>query len=157
MVALLLFGVAGCGGNPEGEMKKTVSIQEANERLDAYVQQAKSALSPTAELELKGQSKDAPCDDPSDNGAKGRVVADRSYLVKGLTPGAVSTYFDTLKAWSQAQNFNILEEKVNPQYLWIEKRDDGFRLALDSNDLGEVYLNGSSPCVWRNGTPETTG
>jgi hypothetical protein len=37
------------------------------------------------------------------------------------------------------------------QYLWVENNRDGFRLALQSNDVGGLYLTASSPCVWPNG------
>ena len=92
----------------------------------------------SAKLTLKGQSKDAPCDDPTGNGPKGRQVADRSYKIDGLPAADIPSYFSSLKSWWQGHNYQVLTEKSNPQYLWVEKRDDGFRLALDSNDLGEV-------------------
>ncbi|WP_245192935.1 hypothetical protein [Amycolatopsis alba] len=134
-----------------------MTIQEANQRLESYIQQAKSALPASAVLVLRGQSKEAPCDDPSDNGAKGRLVADRGYQITGLAATGISEYFSALRSWAQNNNYQVLQEKQNPQYLWLEKRDDGFRLALDSNESGELYLNGSTPCVWRNGTPEPAG
>ncbi|MFK0243173.1 hypothetical protein ACIQUM_00630 [Amycolatopsis azurea] len=154
--AMLLLGAVSCGSPQEAEMGNTITIQEANQRLESYIQQAKSALPASAGLVLRGQSKEAPCDDPSDKGAKGRLVADRSYQLTGVAAKDISEYFDTLRTWSQNNNYQVLQEKQNPQYLWLEKRDDGFRLALDSNESGELYLNGSSPCVWRNGTPEPT-
>jgi hypothetical protein len=133
-------------------MKNTITIQEANQRVDTYIQQAKSALSVT--MEPKGRDTDQPCDDPTDNGPKGRLIAGRSYQLTNINKSSITSYFETFKNWSQKNNFQILAEKHNPEYLWAEKRDDGFRLALQSNDLGEIYLDGSSPCVWRNGTPE---
>ncbi|MBB2500250.1 hypothetical protein H5411_14090 [Amycolatopsis echigonensis] len=81
-------------------------------------------------------------------------MAGRSYQLTDIKNNSVASYFEKFKAWSQQNNFHILAEKHNPEYLWTERRDDGFRLALQSNDLGEIYLDGSSPCVWRNGTPE---
>ncbi|MFC9255900.1 hypothetical protein [Amycolatopsis thailandensis] len=155
--AMLLLCVASCGSPQEADMGNTISIQEANQRLESYIQQAKSALPASAVLVLRGQSKEAPCDDPSDNGPKGRVVADRGYQVTGLAAAGVSEYFSALRSWAQNNNYQVLQEKQNPQYLWLEKRDDGFRLALDSNESGELYLNGSTPCVWRDGTPGSAG
>ncbi|WP_235079624.1 hypothetical protein [Amycolatopsis orientalis] len=152
IVACLTLALAGCGKETDSGMKNTITSQEANQRLDAYIQQAKSALS--ISLELTGRDTDQPCDDPTDNGPKGRLIAGRSYKLTGTNKNSTASYFAKLKTWSTENNFHILTEKHNPEYLWIEKRDDGFRLALQSNDLGEIYLDGSSPCVWRNGTPE---
>lgn len=152
VVAFLTLILAGCGKETDSGMKNTITIQEANQRLDAYIQQATSALS--ASLELKGRDTDQPCDDPTDNGQRGRLIAGRSYRLTDTKTNSTASYFAKFKTWSTNNNFHLLAEKHNPEYLWIEKRDDGFRLALQANDRGEIYLDGSSPCVWRNGTPE---
>lgn len=153
--AMLLLCAASCGSPQEAGLSNTITIQEANQRLENFIQQAKSALPPSAKLVLRGQSKGAPCGDPSDNGPQGRLFADRGYQITGLAASSIPEYFNTLRTWWQNNNYQTLQERQNPQYLWVEKRDDGFRLALDSNESGELYLNGSTPCVWRNGTPES--
>jgi hypothetical protein len=38
-------------------------------------------------------------------------------------------------------------------YLWVENTKDGFRMALQSNPSGGLFLTSSSPCVWPNGKP----
>ncbi|MFD2468246.1 hypothetical protein [Amycolatopsis silviterrae] len=42
---------------------------------------------------------------------------------------------------------------MSNEYLWVENNADGFRMALQANSAGGLFLISTSPCVWPNGTP----
>lgn len=136
-------------------MQDTMTLDEANRRVEEYIRQALTALPRSAQLELQEKYEDLDCDDPTDSGPAGRRFASRSYQVTGLNAAEIPTYYNDLKAWWPQHGFKILKDDSRPtrEYLWVEKGSDSFRMAFEANDLGQMYLIASSPCVWREGTP----
>lgn len=136
-------------------MQNTMTLDEANRRVEDYIREALIALPPSAQLELYAKHEDLDCDDPTDEGPAGRRFASRTYRVTELNSAEIPTYYNDLKAWWPQHGFKILTDDPRPnrQYLWVENENDSFRMAFQSNDLGEMYLIASSPCVWREGTP----
>jgi len=65
-------------------MDRSDRIAEANTRVDDYIARAIKALPSQATLKLTLQELHGDCSDPTDNGPKNRVVANRSYEVLGL-------------------------------------------------------------------------
>ncbi|MEC3982317.1 hypothetical protein [Amycolatopsis sp. H20-H5] len=135
-------------------MQPTITIDEANTRVDDYVARAVKALPPETTLKLNFQERSGECSDPIDKGPKNRVVANRSYQLIGLHPELVPTYFDTMRAWWQANNFRVLDDIPRNEFLWVENNTDGFQMTLKANPVGGIFLLAGSPCVWSNGTPE---
>ncbi|MEU6644195.1 hypothetical protein ABZ863_16790 [Saccharomonospora sp. NPDC046836] len=135
-------------------MQPTITIDEANRRVEEYVARAVKALPPEAELRLGYEERSGDCSDPTDHGPKNRVVANRDYNVLGLQPEKIPTYFDALRTWWLANNFRILNDTPPNEFLWVENNTDGFQMTLQANSKGELFLIAGSPCVWPNGTPE---
>jgi hypothetical protein len=49
------------------------------------------------------------------------------------------------------RSFAVLDNSrpsATQMLLWQEHLDDGFRITLQCNDLGELLLIVTSPCVW---------
>lgn len=138
-------------------MTATITQQQAAERVQQNVHAAVAQL--PAEARLEQQLTDiSPCDDPTDNGPPGRVIAGTNYQIHGLRPAQYPRYFDMLRGWWQRNDFRVLDNSRTgvSQYLWVENKRDGFRLALQSNDGGGLFLASSSPCVWPHGTPPSS-
>ncbi|KAA2250120.1 hypothetical protein F0L68_38915 [Solihabitans fulvus] len=137
-------------------MQNTMTQTQAAQRVEEHARRALAVLPRQARPELL-IAETTQCDDPTDNGPLGRVIASVEYQVHDLPPAGFGEDFDALRTWWEANDFRVLadERPANP-YLWVEHTGDGFRLALKANDLGELYLTGSSPCVWPDGTPAPT-
>ncbi|MFD8495017.1 hypothetical protein [Amycolatopsis sp. NPDC059657] len=136
-------------------MQPTITIAEANQRVDGYIARAVKVLPPEAKLELHYQEQEGSCSDPTDHGPKNRVIASRSYKVLGLQQKAIPSYFDSLRSWWLANNFRVLDETPRNEFLWVENNADSFQMTLKANPAGGIFLLAGSPCVWRNGTPES--
>jgi hypothetical protein len=131
-------------------MQPTMTAQAAAQQADANARAAASVL-PQAIL-APFDSGQTPCDDPTDNGPKGRVTPYVSYEVRTQDHDQA---FDLLLNWWTANDFAVLADlRPDKMYVWVENRADGFRMAAKANDLGKLYLISNAPCVWPNGVPE---
>ncbi|MDV6013736.1 hypothetical protein [Haloechinothrix sp. LS1_15] len=135
-------------------MQPTITLDEANDRLDDYIDRALAQLPDAAELTNPHHYHDRDCTDPDDHGPEGRKFASRDYEVVGLDPDEIPTYFDTLKTWWQNNNFRVLDNEPEYEFLWVENNDDSFRMTLKANQQGAMRIGASSPCVWPEGTPD---
>lgn len=146
------LATAACGGKDPGTMN-TMTQQQATHRVESYVRNAVAAL--PEHVQLHAFAKDSgSCDDPSDNGPKGRVEPSVTYKVTGLDASKYNMYFDDLRSWWTHHQFQVLkDDRPQDLYLWVENKNDAFRMAAQANDLGELYLTATSTCVWPNGTP----
>jgi hypothetical protein len=109
---------------------------------------------PAARLEQQ-LTRSMPCDDPTDNGPKGRVTASTTYHIHDLPPDQYPHFFDLLRDWWQRNNFRILDDSshgATDTYLWVDNNRDGFRMALQSNDNGEYLLLRARPVYGRTAT-----
>jgi hypothetical protein len=148
--------LASCSSpNPtDGAMKNTITQQEANARVEQYTRDAAAALTPTPRLELLSKFEDSPCDDPTDNGPRGRVHVSRSYWLRDIPKDRNSEVAVSLSQWWQEHNFRItLDKRPQENLIFAEHNTDGFRMSLQEGAQGSLSLGTSSPCVWPNGTP----
>jgi hypothetical protein len=143
-----------CGSGEPGMQHPTMTIDDANQRVEQYSTQIREALPTEATYELSAYEDRGDCSDPTDAGPKNRVIASRTYQIHGLPASNVPSYFSALRAWWQNHNFRILDNNPPNEFLWVENKSDGFQMTLKSNFKGELFLITSSPCVWPNGTPE---
>jgi hypothetical protein len=171
MLALLgLFAVlvTGCGSGNQGGpaviaqpgMKPTITIAEANQGAEQYLDQAASDVFPPPITWTPGPPEErGECTDPDDNGPAGRLQASREYQLAGVVQTDFPQHFDSLRQWWANHGFTQTFDKGSGggRLLGAENRADGFRMSLQSNDVGGLYLTVASPCVWPNGTPEVTG
>lgn len=137
-------------------MRTTITEQQAFQRAEDYVRQAMSALPPEARLEVLSAANSLACDDPTDNGPRGRVTVGNIYWVRNLSKESIPQYMDAMVRWWTEHDFGILSDTRNPNsnYVSAENKIDGFRMAFSDNPKGELTLGADSPCVWPNGTPE---
>jgi hypothetical protein len=150
MTALMIL--ASCGNGDD--VKTTITEEQAKQRVEDYVRQTLSALPAEARLEVLSAASSVSCDDPTDNGPKGRVTVGNTYWVRGLPKEGHTEFFDTVIAWWKQHNLTVLADR-RPQVnlIRVENKQDGFRITFDENPAGDLTLGADSPCVWPNGTP----
>ncbi|TCO52371.1 hypothetical protein [Actinocrispum wychmicini] len=124
-----------------------ITLTEATGHVDELVAAALAQLPPARADKIAGDP--APCDDPTDGGPPGRVTAVAEYQVQGLDEQDYPQYLDTLYEWWTGHGFQVLADaRPGGQYIWVEHKADGYRMAVQANDLGALYLTATSPCVW---------
>lgn len=133
-------------------MTSTITLDEANRRLDTYIEQALAQLPPGAGLKERLRIEEESCDDVA--GDQGKQHASRNYQVTGIDGDQIPSYFDTLREWWLQNGFRILDDEETYEYLWVENTTDGFRMTLTAASEKRLMLTSASPCVWRNGEPE---
>lgn len=149
-VATVLL-LAGCTGGPG--MKPTITIEQANKLVEQHLHRAMHVLPGDAKFVPQQQFRDSPCDDPDDNGPRGRVSADHEYEVRGLDKDKVPDYFDALRSWWTSHGYKVLDNHRKNEFLWVESKTDAVRLTFKVTLTGRMFLIASSPCVWPNGKP----
>lgn len=148
--AAIAFAVAAsCGTTTGASMEPTITIQQANELVAQYLDEARAVLPPQAEFQPRDQEKAGSCD--AGGRDNGMVLATKSYRISGLEKDKIPDYFANLRQWWESNGYTVLREE--PGYLWVQHDSDEFRLTLKSNDEGRMALIATSPCVWPNGTP----
>ncbi|MCK2239808.1 MULTISPECIES: hypothetical protein [unclassified Crossiella] len=136
-------------------MQPTITAQQAAERVEEHVRQALTQLPPETRTERISLKSNSPCDVPSDNGPPGRVQVSNSYQLHGLDPAQFTRYFDTLKNYWTGNNHTVLnDDRPKDWFLWVQHNGDAFRITLQGNHLGELYLGATSPCIWPDGQPK---
>lgn len=135
-------------------MHPTMTLEEANRRVDQHIEDAVAQMPGSPRLKEEGRGEAFPCDDPDDQGPLGRKIADRSYQVLGIKGEDIPRHFDTLKAWWLDHGFSVLDNKPKYEYLQVENKKDAVRLSLQAYDESRLYIAATPPCVWPDGTPE---
>ncbi|SDZ45491.1 hypothetical protein SAMN05421504_11814 [Amycolatopsis xylanica] len=153
-VALVVTGCDSGGNSPGGDMQPTITLVEAGRKVDEYAELARQAIGPDTKLGNPDKNYDFPCSNADGSPAKNRRDARVSYQIEGTSVEKIPVYFDAIRAFWARSGFEVNDEEAPNRYLGGVNKANGFTMALKSNDLGEVYLKVSSPCVWRNGTPE---
>ncbi len=147
-----LMILASCGNGDD--VQTTITEEQAKQRVEDYVRQTLSALPAEARLEVLSATSSLACDDPTDNGPRGRVTVGNTYWVRGLPREGHAAFFEAVLAWWKQHNFTVLADR-RPQVnlIRVENKQDGFRVTFDENPAGDLTLGADSPCVWPNGTP----
>lgn len=151
LLAVLMLLVTSCG--KETNVRPTITVDEAERRVEEYFRQALAVLPERARPEA-ALIDTYDCDDPTDNGPAGRKIASVDYQIHDLPPAEYPRYIDDLERWWRDRNFTVLDdERPARQSVWVENNEDGFRMRVTANDVGGLYIVASSPCVWPDGTP----
>lgn len=147
---------AGCG--EEGGMQPTMTGSQAAVRVEEVLQETFRQLPPGAQLRPYGDTGTLPCDDPTDGGPAGRVFVEQQYEVVHDPQWPVDQVVPLLAAHWEEQGLEVvtdLRAERDPQ-LSVE-HPDGFRVGIEvyprADGSADVYLVGSSPCVWPEGSP----
>lgn len=160
--AILVVAVAtllstACGvDEPEdgGSVEPTITLADAARKVDAYAEQARAALNPQAKFANPYKNYDFPCSNADGSPSPDRRDARVSYQLEGVTPEQVPAYFQNMRSLLEKIGFTITDDQKG-EFLGAKNNVDGFTMGLQANNVGEVYLKVSSPCVWRNGTPKS--
>lgn len=155
-IALTLL-VSGCG-KKEDTMQPTISAGQASARIDAVIDEAKQQLPPGTELKPHSAPRNLPCDDPTDGGPAGRIFVEKQYEVKLPAGAPADQTMIRLAGYWQQKSYRIHDDGRNlPDPRLAVETPDGYRAILKlfvrGPGLTDVYLTGSSPCVWEFGTP----
>ncbi|ALG06619.1 hypothetical protein [Kibdelosporangium phytohabitans] len=128
--------------------------RRANKRAEQYPQDAASSLNPPPRLELLSRFDDTECNDPSDNGPRGRVYVSRDYWLRDVPRERNAEVAEALVRWWTSHDFVVLSDK-RPKENWISvvNKNDGFSTSIQESANGDLSLGATSPCVWPNGTP----
>lgn len=135
-------------------MHTTITVEEAERRVEDYFRQALAVLPARARPEV-GLIHTVPCDDPTDNGPKGRKIASVDYEIHDLPAAEYPGYVTRLEQWWLANDFQVLDdERPARESIWVENVEDGFRMRVKTSPSGSrLFLIATSPCVWPDGTP----
>lgn len=158
---IVVFVTVGCqseistGSEPsEGQQENTMNQDEAAERVEEYIDDAAAALPGDVELEPEGDTTFASCDDPTDDGPKGRVIASHVYRLSGLPTEANEANAELLHQYWTGKGYEIiLDRRPERIYISAESSGDAFTIFLRSSVQGTLSLGASSPCVWPDGEP----
>ena len=134
----------------------TMTKDQAMQRVDELVRDAIAVLPATARLEVISATAPQACDDPTDNGPKGRLFASNSYWIRDVPKEGNARYVADLRRWWSDHGFEVVTDAwEKAQVITLENAANGFRMSLGGPD-GDLNIGASSPCVWPNGTPEPT-
>lgn len=158
---IVVFMLAGCQSeapdgseSPEGQKINSMSQDEAADRVEEYIDDAAAALPGDVELEPEGDTTFASCDDPTDDGPKGRVIASHVYRLSGLPTEDNEANAELLhQFWTDKGYEIILDRRPERIYISAESSGDAFTIFLRSSVQGTLSLGASSPCVWPDGEP----
>jgi|HigsolmetaAR206D_1030411.scaffolds.fasta_scaffold06764_2 hypothetical protein len=155
----LLF-VAGCDRDDPtgGTVSDSMTLDQASTRVEEIVREAQAALPPGIELTSRFEGS-MPCDDPDDGGPKGRVFAERQYQVVYPAGWPVDQALPTVRQYWEQRGYKVIKDHQpgGDRLLSVENPADGFRIGIEiyARDSGrtDIFLVGSSPCVWEHGSP----
>jgi hypothetical protein len=155
LVLACVIAVSGCAAKRKDPTVQTLNQQQAAERVDTVINTAVDQLRPRPSLDPYRKST-LDCDDPSDNGPLGRVTVEHRYLLPGIKADSGPAALDTLAKYWTDNGYRILRDgRGKPLAEVAAEGSDGFRVVISTNTLGQLYITGSSPCVWPSGSAPT--
>jgi hypothetical protein len=106
-------------------MQNTMTTEQALQRAEEYVRQAVAVLPSQARLEVLSTPGPHSCDDPTDNGPKGRVFASNSYWIRDLSKEKNQEYLERLLQWWAEHGFTGNRESWDKaKFVTFENKDD---------------------------------
>lgn len=157
--------LAGCGvvaiTERDGDSMRTLSVPQANQRVEEHIADAVAALPVKPRLEAQTDLGPLNCDDPSDQGPLGRVTVANGYWLREVPQESNAEIFETMHAYWLSHEYRVLDDSRDTRApaLFVESNRDSFRMSLQSSLKGNLTISATSPCVWPEGTPppEVTG
>ncbi|GIF29837.1 hypothetical protein Aut01nite_28230 [Actinoplanes utahensis] len=155
--ALLLLAACGKGS---GTVQPTETTAQAVQRVEELVEEAFARIPAGATLQFNDGTDRMPCDDPTDNGPKGRIFVEKRYKVVPSAAGAwpADQAIPALVAFWAERGYRLHDDgrdRRDPKY--VVETPDGYMVIVKGWNRGDHYdytLTGSSPCIWANGTPD---
>ncbi|MGQ0778993.1 MAG: hypothetical protein ACT4NY_32040 [Pseudonocardiales bacterium] len=136
------------------ERMRTLTAQEAVQRMEEHIARAVAALPVTLWLEEQSFDQLA-CDDPSDLGPRGRVSVGKRYCMRSLAFERATELFDAMHSYWLSNDYRVLSNHrdLSATALFVENNADAFRMSMMTSVQGELAISATSPCVWPEGTP----
>lgn len=133
---------------------RTLTKDEAAHRAEQHIQAAVAALPVDPTLSSLDDSA-TECQDPSDNGPRGRYEVRKSYRLDGIPKKQNSEVINTLYHHWDHKDYRILDDyrSDDDMFISVEHEGDAFRMSVIRNDADQIVLGASSPCVWPDGVP----
>lgn len=153
-VTAAVFSVVAVSCSSSDGPVNTITLQEANNRAEKYIQDAVASLQPPPRLEILSKFENSPCDDPSDHGPRGRVFVSRSYWLRDVPTERNGEVIDAVVKWWTTHDFVVTGDKrPGANLVLVENKTDSFRMSVEESPNGNLSIGTDSPCVWPNGTP----
>jgi hypothetical protein len=92
-------------------MKPTITIQQANKQAEDYAGRVFTAVFPGVKVEPGLAQTQGDCFDPTDGGPTNRLLASRSYELKGLDPSMYLAKFDAMHSWWSGNGFFVSSDR----------------------------------------------
>lgn len=147
----------GTGASGKGDDMRTLTKDQAAQRVEEHIKRAVAALPVNPSLSpLGGGSME--CEDPSDNGPRGRYEVDKTYWLDDISTNRSDEFVETLYQYWKNNNYRILtdERSADDTSIWVEHNEDSFRMSIAQNEEGDLSLGATSPCVWPDGVPPSS-
>lgn len=128
---------------------------EAAERAQEHVDGVMAVLPEEAESEGRGGPNFSACDDPTDGGPKGRVVASVSYWIREVPVEDNDQVMDAaLEYWTENGFWVIEDARPDSPFISVGNEEDAFVVSIQASIQGDLSVGASSPCVWPDGSPD---
>ncbi|MEE6261060.1 hypothetical protein [Plantactinospora sonchi] len=160
LAVVATVGLTGSSCGEGADARPTITTDQAAQRVEQLLRETYGQLPPGAELRPHGDLGTLPCDDPTDGGPAGRVFVEQQYEVTSPLDWPADQALPGLAEHWQRQGYRVIDDqrdRSDPR-LAVEHPEDGFRVSVNVYHRApgslDVYLIGSSPCVWPQGTPD---
>lgn len=156
--ALVALLVTGCEGD---DVQPTRTYAEVDARVEQLIREAAGQLPAGAELTLE-YAKALPCEGKDGMEDSGQVFAERFYKVTYPESWPVDQVMDILAQFWETRGYRLhRQDRDDPLIKVVHYRDPsdetsvGIKLYPQKDGTVNVFLSGSSVCVWEFGTPST--
>lgn len=138
-------------------MHNTITLAAANRLSDHYLEVGRRTVSVDAKLVDHDKQDGMSCEDNKTGADLGTIRTQQGARMTGLDPEDPDQYYSKLRKWWAANGFHVTSNNQHTSghsFIIAENNSDRFAMTFHYNKNGEYFLDISSPCVWRNGTPD---
>lgn len=146
-LAGMVIGLSACGGTKGlNEVSDSMTLAEANRKVDAEVEAALERLPAGVTTRVQASYDDFRCDDPATGAPGDKKQAHRSIEVAGLSLDQIKTEWGGLKQWWISRGFTVITDEDD--LLSVEDPKTFINLGLQlPRTEDRVFLLADSPCV----------
>lgn len=145
----VLAMVAGCTGSGDDVPNTTITVQEADARVERHIREVAAAL-PGARLEPLSEPLKVPCGGIVGGPDNGMVYASRSYQFRGIAADQIDAAIDTAIGYWTANGYQVRTDARTQGYIQADA-PDGTWLPLQNATEGYLTIAAYSICVWPDG------
>lgn len=140
-----------------GGAMRTLTKEEAATRAEKHIRHTVAALPVEPSLRLQDDSS-IECQEPTDDGPRGRYEVGKTYWLDDLPAERNAEFVDILYEYWVDNGYRVLSDKrsSSDKYVWVENKEDSFRMSVQQSVKGDLSLGAASPCVWPDGAPPSS-